>query len=129
MAIFMVAGGKIADLFGRRKIFCIGMGIFGISSLFCGLSFASRQLITFRFLQGIGSAMMSPAATGLLCEAFSEKERYSVIGILGSIGSIFMTLGPLVGGYFTQYLSWHYIFFYKCANFHYYDYFYAYNCK
>ena len=62
-------------------------------------------------MQGIGSALMSPASTGLLCESFSEKERYTVIGILGSVGSIFMTLGPLIGGYFTQYLSWHYIFF------------------
>ncbi len=111
MAVFMVAGGKIADMFGRRKIFCIGMGLFGISSLFCGFSYASWQLIGFRFMQGIGSALMSPASTGLLCESFSEKERYTVIGILGSVGSIFMTLGPLIGGYFTQYLSWHYIFF------------------
>ena len=111
MAVFMVAGGKIADMFGRRKIFCIGMGLFGISSLFCGFSYASWQLIGFRFMQGIGSAMMSPASVGLLCESFSEKERYTVIGILGSVGSIFLTLGPLIGGYFTQYLSWHYIFF------------------
>ena len=105
MAVFMVAGGKIADMFGRRKIFCIGMGLFGISSLLCGFSYASWQLIGFRFMQGIGAALMSPASTGLLCESFSEKERYTVIGILGSVGSIFMTLGPLIGGYFTQYLS------------------------
>jgi EmrB/QacA subfamily drug resistance transporter len=111
MAVFLVAGGKIADIFGRRKIFCIGMGLFGISSLFCGFSYTSWQLIGSRFMQGIGAAMMSPASIGLLCESFSEKERYTVIGILGSVGSIFLTLGPVIGGYLTQYLSWHYIFF------------------
>ena len=111
MAVFMVAGGKIADLLGRRKVFCIGMGLFGISSLFCGLSYVSWALIGFRFVQGIGSAMLVPASMGLLCESFSEKERYTVIGIFGSVASVFMTLGPLIGGYFTQYLSWHYIFF------------------
>ena len=111
MAVLMVACGKLADLLGRRKIFCIGMGLFGISSLFCGLSHVSWHLIGLRFIQGIGSAMMIPSSTGLLCEAFSEKERYTVIGILASVGSIFITLGPLIGGYFTEYLTWHYIFF------------------
>jgi EmrB/QacA subfamily drug resistance transporter len=109
--IFVVIAGKFADIFGHRKIFSLGMLFFGVFSFFCGISNTSSELIIFRFFQGIGSAMMVPASTAILFEAFSERQRGRVMGISSSVTSIGVTLGPLVGGFFTQYLSWHYIFF------------------
>ncbi len=110
-AIFVATGGKLGDIFGHRRIFCAGISLFGLSSALCGLSQTNWELITFRFFQGIGSALMIPTSLALLCETFSEKRRGKALGIVTSAGSVALGLGPVIGGFFTQYLSWHYIFY------------------
>ncbi len=111
LAIFVAICGKLGDLFGHRKIFSLGMLIFGLFSAFCGLSQTGWQLVMNRFFQGIGSAMMIPTSLALLCECFSERQRGKAMGFLTAGGSIFISLAPVIGGFLTQYLSWHYIFF------------------
>ena len=111
LSIFVAIGGKLADIFGHRKIFSLGMFLFGISSLFCGISPTSEYLIVSRFIQGCGSALMIPSSTSLLYEAFGGNKIGKGMGLIATSGSIAFSVGPLAGGLFSEYLSWHYIFF------------------
>lgn len=109
-ALFVLAGGKLGDLFGHRRSFCIGMVIFALSSALCGLSPNILFLVLARALQGVGAALLFPPMTTLLMSLFSPKERGKAIGINVSVGSLFLILGPWVGGYFTEFYSWRWIF-------------------
>lgn len=110
-AVFILVGGKLGDLLGHRYVFSLGMLVFGFSSLLCGLSPNLGFLIGARALQGVGAALMYPASTALLSCFFPPNERGRATGILISAGSLFLILGPLIGGYLSQYFSWHWIFF------------------
>lgn len=109
-AILLLAGGKIGDRVGYRTTFIWGMIIFAISSALCGLSFNASWLIGARALQGVGAALMIPASTPLLMSLFPPNERGKATGINVSVSSLFLIFGPLMGGYFTQALSWRWIF-------------------
>ncbi|MBX9744073.1 MAG: MFS transporter, partial [Chlamydiales bacterium] len=109
-AVLMLAGGKLGDSIGYRKTFMIGMLIFAVSSALCGISFHVDWLIGSRALQGVGAALMIPASSPLIMSLFSQKERGKAIGINVSISSLFLVLAPLIGGYFTEVLSWRWIF-------------------
>lgn len=110
IAIFTLTGGKLGDRWGHRKIYLLGMLIFVFFSFLCGISPNVEFLIGARALQGLGAALMFPSQTALFANLFPPHARGRATGMSVSIGSIFMILGPLIGGYLTEALSWRYIF-------------------
>lgn len=109
-AVLMLAGGKLGDVIGHRKTFMWGIFTFAWASALCGLSFHMNFLIGARALQGIGAALMIPASSPLIMSLFSHKDRGKAIGINVSVSSLFLVVAPLIGGYFTEALSWRWIF-------------------
>ena len=109
-AVFVIAGGRFGDLFGHKRMFCIGVAIYSISSVMGAMAETGWWLIMSRAIQGTGGALMSPAGMSILIHSFPEKERGRAIGIMVGIGSLFLSLGPFIGGAFTQYLSWRWAF-------------------
>lgn len=110
-SIFIALAGKFADLFGTRKIFCLGTTLFAIASFFCAISKTTGFLIGSRFIQGVGSAMILPSSLSLLCTFFPSSERIKMLAVVGATNTFFLLLGPFLGGVFIQYLSWPYIFY------------------
>lgn len=110
MATFVLLGGYLGDKFGHKLIFLIGVVLFGASSVFSALSYNGFFLIIGRSIQGIAATFMTAPTMALILSAFPEKERGKAIAIYISIGACFLALGPLVGGGFTEYVSWRLIF-------------------
>jgi EmrB/QacA subfamily drug resistance transporter len=109
---FLLLGGRLADLLGRRRLFVAGLALFAASSLLCGLAWSEASLIAFRALQGLGGAMLAPAALSLLMTTFAEgRERNLALGIYGAASGSGAAVGVLLGGLITSYLSWSWIFF------------------
>lgn len=109
-AVLVLAGGKIGDWMGHRKAYLIGLVIFAIASALCGATFDPVELIIARAFQGVGAALMFPATTALLISLFPQSERGKATGITVSASSLFLIIGPFIGGYFTEALSWRWIF-------------------
>jgi EmrB/QacA subfamily drug resistance transporter len=108
----LLLGGRLADLIGRRRLFMIGLSVFAASSLLCGLAWSEASLIAFRGLQGLGGALLAPAALSLLVTTFSEgRDRNLALGIYGAASGSGAAVGVLLGGVLTSYLSWSWIFF------------------
>jgi EmrB/QacA subfamily drug resistance transporter len=108
----LLLGGRLADLLGRRRLFVAGLALFAASSLLCGLAWSEGSLIAFRALQGLGGALLAPAALSLLMTTFSEgRERNIALGIYGAASGSGAAAGVLLGGLLTTYLSWSWIFF------------------
>jgi EmrB/QacA subfamily drug resistance transporter len=110
-AVLLLLGGKLADYFGRRRIFLLGIAIFVLASLVCGLATSGTMLIGARAFQGIGSALMMPATLSLITVTFPREERGRAIGIWAAVSVSALALGPLVGGILIQHASWKWIFF------------------
>src|SRR5512134_991653 len=110
-AALMLIGGKLADAYGRRLVFVIGIVVFTLASLACGLSTSSEMLIASRVLQGAGAALMNPATLSIIAATFPPKQRGTAIGIWAGVSALALAIGPLVGGLLTEHLSWHWIFF------------------
>ncbi len=110
-ATLMLTGGKLADLFGRRLLFLVGLVIFTGASLACGLAPNAGFLIGARAVQGIGAAIMNPATLGIIAATFPPKQRGTAIGIWAGTSAMALAIGPLVGGLITQHLNWSWIFF------------------
>src|SRR5213082_729165 len=109
---FLLLGGRMADLLGRRRIFVVGLVLFTLASLLCGLASSAGVLISARALQGIGAAIISPAALSIVTTTFSEgAERNKALGIWGALGGSGAAVGVLLGGILTKYLGWEWIFF------------------
>ncbi len=109
---FLLLGGRMADLLGRRLIFIVGLTLFTIASLACGLANSSSVLIGARAVQGIGAAIISPAALSIVTTTFREgAERNKALGIWGALGGSGAAAGVLFGGILTKYLGWQWIFF------------------
>ena len=109
---FLLLGGRAADLFGRRNLFVAGIALFTVASLLDGLSTSPAMLIGARALQGLGAALVSPAALSIVTNTFAEgKERTRALGIWAAIAVGGGALGLLLGGLLTQYVSWQWIFF------------------
>src|SRR6266516_2247275 len=108
----LLLGGRLADLLGRRRLFIAGLALFAVSSLLCGLAWSEGSLIAFRAVQGLGGALLAPAALSLLMTTFEEgRERNLALGIYGAASGSGAAAGVLLGGLLTSYLSWSWIFF------------------
>lgn len=103
--------GKLADIFGRKIVFTIGILIFLFGSILCGFAFTMEILIIGRFIQGLGAGAVQPIATTIVGDIYSKEERASIQGYLASIWGISSILGPLLGGIFVELLHWSWIFF------------------
>ena len=110
-ASLLLTGGKLGDLFGRRLIFVIGLVIFTLSSLACGLSSGATELIAARAVQGIGAALMMPATLSIISATFNVRERGTAIGIWAGVSAMALAIGPLLGGIITEHISWNWIFY------------------
>ena len=109
---FLLLGGRAADLLGRRRVFIVGVALFTIASLVCGLSQSEGMLIAARAVQGLGGAIISPAALSIVMTSFEEgPERNKALGVWGALGGSGAAVGVLAGGVLTEYLSWRWIFF------------------
>ncbi|WP_436857906.1 MFS transporter [Mammaliicoccus sciuri] len=103
---FLLLAGRLGDLLGRKKIFLIGLMIFGISSLLIGISQTDYQIITFRAIQGIGSAIIAPTSLALLMDTYEGKQRMRAISYYGATAGIGSSIGLLLGGWLTSVISW-----------------------
>jgi EmrB/QacA subfamily drug resistance transporter len=108
----LLLGGRLADLLGRRRLFAAGVALFTVSSLLSGLAWSEGSLIGFRALQGLGGALLAPAALSILMTTFQEgRERNLALGIWGAASGSGGAAGVLLGGLLTSYLHWSWIFF------------------
>jgi EmrB/QacA subfamily drug resistance transporter len=110
-AALMLIGGKLADAYGRRLIFVVGIAVFTLASLWCGLAGSGDMLITARIVQGAGAALMNPATLSIIAATFPPRERGTAIGIWAGVSALALAIGPLVGGLITEHLTWSWIFF------------------
>src|SRR5216117_426780 len=109
---FLLLGGRAADLLGRRRIFLAGIVLFTLASLMAGLAWSEGSLISARALQGLGAAVITPAALSILSTTFTEgRERNIALGVWGAVGGFGAAAGVLLGGILTDALSWEWIFF------------------
>src|SRR3954463_12361406 len=109
---FLLLGGRAADLLGRRRVFMVGVALFTLASLACGLAQSEGMLIASRAVQGLGGAIISPAALSIVMTSFEEgPERNKALGIWGALGGSGAAVGVLAGGILTKDLGWEGIFF------------------
>ena len=111
LAGLLLVGGRVADVFGRRRVFLIGLTVFTLSSLAAGLADSGGMLIGARAVQGLGAAMMMPATLAIITATFTDaRERAAAIGIWGGVGALALALGPVIGGIISQHIHWGWIF-------------------
>jgi len=109
---FLLLGGRAADILGRRRMFVAGLAVFALGSLLAGLAWSDVSLIGARGVQGLGAAVISPAALSILMTTFAEgRDRNVALGVWGAVGGFGAAAGVLLGGVFTEALSWEWIFF------------------
>jgi EmrB/QacA subfamily drug resistance transporter len=109
---FLLLGGRVADLLGRRRLFIGGLVVFSVASLASGLAWSDDALIVARAVQGLGAAIITPAALAILMTTFSEgRERNTALGVWGAVGAFGAVAGVLLGGILTDVLSWEWIFY------------------
>ena len=110
-AALLITGGKLGDLYGRRKMFMVGLVVFTLASLACGLAPSSGFLIGARAVQGVGAALMNPATLSIITATFPPKERGQAIGIWAGVSALALAIGPLIGGLIVDNINWHWIFY------------------
>jgi MFS family permease len=103
--------GKLADVFGRKPVMLVGIGLFLVGSILCGSAWSMGSLIAFRAVQGLGAGAVQPMAMTIVGDLYSLQERAKVQGYLASVWGISAVLGPTLGGVFSEYVSWRWIFF------------------
>src|SRR6187455_668169 len=109
---FLLLGGRAADMLGRRRVFLGGIAVFTVASLLAGLAWSDTSLIAARAFQGLGAAIITPAALSILSTTFAEgRERNIALGAWGAVGGFGAVAGVLLGGILTDALSWEWIFF------------------
>jgi EmrB/QacA subfamily drug resistance transporter len=111
LAALLLVGGSLGDHYGRRRIFCWGVMIFALASIGCGLATDIKQLIIARSLQGIGAALLVPGSLAIISASFREEERGQAIGTWSGFTSITAAVGPVLGGWLIEHVSWRAIFF------------------
>ena len=108
----LLLAGRLGDLIGRRRVFLVGLALFTVASLVCGLAQSELMLVGARFVQGVGGAMTSAVILGMIVTMFPEpREQAKAIGIYGFVASAGGSIGLLAGGVLTEAISWHWIFF------------------
>jgi EmrB/QacA subfamily drug resistance transporter len=110
-AALLITGGKLGDLYGRRKMFIAGLVVFTLASLACGLAPNASFLIGARAVQGVGAALMNPATLSIITATFPPKERGQAIGIWAGVSALALAIGPLIGGLIVDNINWHWIFY------------------
>ena len=109
---FLLLGGRLGDILGRRRVFMAGLSLFTASSLACGLAWSEQSLIVFRAFQGLGGALLAPAALSILITTFTEgRERNLALGLWGAASGSGGAAGVLLGGVLVSYVSWSWVFF------------------
>jgi EmrB/QacA subfamily drug resistance transporter len=111
LAALLLLGGSLGDRFGRTKIFSIGVVLFALASVWCGLASSIHQLIIARSAQGIGGALLVPGSLAIISATFNEKERGKAIGTWSGATAITTALGPVLGGWLIEHVSWRAVFF------------------
>jgi EmrB/QacA subfamily drug resistance transporter len=110
-AALLITGGKLGDLYGRKRMFIAGLVVFTLASLACGLAPNAGFLIGARAVQGIGAALMNPATLSIITATFPPKERGQAIGIWAGVSALALAIGPLIGGLIVDNINWHWIFY------------------
>jgi EmrB/QacA subfamily drug resistance transporter len=110
LSALLLVGGAAGDRFGRRRVFAIGVALFTAASVWCGLASSVQELIVARAVQGIGGALLVPGSLAIISASFAEDVRGKAIGTWSGYSSITTALGPLLGGYLIDHLSWRYAF-------------------
>jgi EmrB/QacA subfamily drug resistance transporter len=111
LAALLLVGGSMGDRFGRRRVFCWGVALFGLASIGCGLAASISQLIIARAVQGVGGALLVPGSLAIISASFDEEKRGQAIGTWSAFTAITAGVGPVMGGWLVEHISWRAIFF------------------
>jgi EmrB/QacA subfamily drug resistance transporter len=111
LSALLLVGGSLGDHYGRRRIFLVGVLIFALASGACGLAGSIRQLIAARAFQGLGAALLVPGSLAIISNSFSEQERGRAIGLWSGLSAITTGIGPVLGGWLIEHVSWRAVFF------------------
>ncbi len=111
LAAFLLVGGSLGDHYGRRRIFLIGIALFAFASAWCGFASSIGQLIAARAAQGLGAALLVPGSLAIISSSFPENERGRAIGTWSGFSAIMTAIGPVMGGWLIEHLSWRAVFF------------------
>jgi EmrB/QacA subfamily drug resistance transporter len=111
LSAFLLLGGALGDRFGRRRVFMIGVAWFTAASIACGLAGSTLLLTLGRLMQGIGGALLTPGSLAILGASFKKDERAAAIGAWSGLGGVTLAIGPFIGGYLVQAVSWRLVFF------------------
>ena len=111
LSAFLLIGGSLGDLYGRRRIFLLGLVIFTMGSAACGFSVTIKQLIVARAFQGLGAAFLIPGSLAIISSSFDDKERGRAIGTWSAFSAVTSAIGPVLGGWLIEHFSWRAVFF------------------